>query len=85
MKTQLLITVEHPDEQPASMFIDIVIKSVLNDINADCDEGWSVSYGRPIELVCCFCDTPVETAEELTETKWTGKLCPDCMEQQVWK
>jgi hypothetical protein len=37
------------------------------------------------ELVCGYCETPVETAEELTETKWTGKLCPDCMEQQVWK
>ena len=44
MKTQLLITIEHPDDVPANQFIDIAIKSVLNDIDADCEEGWSVSY-----------------------------------------
>ena len=44
MKTQLLITVEHPDKYPATQFIDIAIKSVLQDINADCEEGWSVNY-----------------------------------------
>ena len=43
MKTQLLITVEHPDEVPANQFIDIAIKSVINDIDADCEEGWSVT------------------------------------------
>jgi hypothetical protein len=26
------------------MFMNIVIKSMLNDINADCEEGWSVTY-----------------------------------------
>jgi hypothetical protein len=44
MKTQLLITIEHPDDVPANQFIDIAIKSLLNDIDADCEEGWSVSY-----------------------------------------
>jgi hypothetical protein len=44
MKTQLLITVEHPDQYPATRFIDIAIKGVLQDINKDCDEGWSVTY-----------------------------------------
>lgn len=44
MKTQLLITVEHPDEVPANQFIDIAIKSVLNDINADLDKGWAVRH-----------------------------------------
>ena len=44
MKTQLIITVTHPDKYPATQFIDIAIKSMLQDINADCDEGWSVSY-----------------------------------------
>ena len=44
MKTQLLITVEHPDESPATQFIDIAIKSLLQDINTDCEEGWSVNY-----------------------------------------
>jgi hypothetical protein len=43
MKKQLLITVEHPDEYPATQFIDIAIKSVLQDINSDCGEGWSVT------------------------------------------
>jgi hypothetical protein len=37
------------------------------------------------EYVCEYCDTPVDTEEELTETKWTGKLCANCMEEQVWK
>ena len=44
MKTQLLITVEHPDEVPAKQFIDIAIKSVLNDINADLGKGWAVRH-----------------------------------------
>jgi hypothetical protein len=44
MKKQLIITVTHPDKYPATQFIDIAIKSVLTEINADCDEGWSVSY-----------------------------------------
>lgn len=37
------------------------------------------------EYICEYCDTTVDTAEELTETKWTGKLCATCMEEQVWK
>ena len=37
------------------------------------------------ELVCDYCETPVETEEELTTTKWTGNLCEDCMEERVWK
>lgn len=44
MKKQLLVTVEYPDDTTANVFMDIAIKSVLNDINADCEEGWSVTY-----------------------------------------
>lgn len=44
MKRQLLVTVEYPNDTTANMFMDIAIKSVLNDINADCEEGWSVTY-----------------------------------------
>jgi hypothetical protein len=44
MKKQLLVTVEYPNDTTANVFMDIAIKSVLNDINADCEEGWSVSY-----------------------------------------
>jgi hypothetical protein len=44
MKKQLLVTVEYPEDTTANVFTDIAIKSVLNDINADCEEGWSVSY-----------------------------------------
>lgn len=83
MKKQLLVTVEYPDDTTANVFMDIAIKSVLNDINADCDDNWSVTYKDFI--ACDYCETPVETLDELTITKWTGKLCPDCMEQQVWK
>jgi hypothetical protein len=48
MKTQLLITIEHPDDVPANQFIDIAIRSLLNDIDADSEEGWSVTLGAPI-------------------------------------
>jgi hypothetical protein len=44
MKKQLLVTVEYPEDTTANMFMNIAIKSVLNDINSDCEEGWSVTY-----------------------------------------
>ena len=43
MSTSILINIEHPDGVSANQFIDIAIKSVLNDIDADCEEGWSVT------------------------------------------
>ena len=43
MKTQLLLTIDHPDDVPAHDFIAIAIKSVLNDINADLDDDWSIT------------------------------------------
>jgi len=43
MKTQLLLTIDHPDDVPAHDFIAIAIKSVLNDINADLDDDWSLT------------------------------------------
>jgi hypothetical protein len=43
MSTSLLINIGHPDGVSANQFIDIAIKSVLNDIDADCEEGWSVT------------------------------------------
>ena len=47
MKTHMLLTIEHPDDVPVNQFIDIAIKSVLNDIDHDCEEGWSVTLGAP--------------------------------------
>jgi hypothetical protein len=43
MKTSLLITIEHPDNVSADSLIENAIKPVLNDINADSDNGWSVN------------------------------------------
>lgn len=43
MKTSLLITIEHPDDVSADGLIEYAIKPVLNDINADSDNGWSVT------------------------------------------
>lgn len=43
MKTQLIITVESPDGVSPHHFIDLAIKPYINDINADCMEGWGVS------------------------------------------
>jgi hypothetical protein len=43
MKTSLLITIEHPDNVSADGLIEHAIKPVLNDINADSDNGWSVN------------------------------------------
>jgi hypothetical protein len=43
MKTQLIITVESPDSVSPHHFIDLAIKPYINDINADCMEGWGVS------------------------------------------
>jgi hypothetical protein len=43
MKTQLIITVESPDGVSPHHFIDLAIKPYINDIDADCMEGWGVS------------------------------------------
>ena len=43
MKTQLIITVESPDGVSPHHFIDLAIMPYINDINADCMEGWGVS------------------------------------------
>ena len=43
MKTQLIITVESPDGVSPHHFIDLAIKPYVNDIDADCMEGWGVS------------------------------------------
>lgn len=50
MKTSLLINVEHPDDVSASTFIDVAIKSVLKDIDADLQKGWSVTTPSTEEL-----------------------------------
>ena len=42
----------------------------------------TTTYNNP---VCDNCETSLETAEELTKTKWTGNLCENCMEERVWK
>ena len=47
MKTHLLVTITHPDQYPADTFIDSAIKSVIRDINADCEEGWGVTTSSP--------------------------------------
>jgi hypothetical protein len=50
MKTHVLVTITHPDEYTADVFIDSAIKSVLQDINADCEEGWGVTTSSPKAL-----------------------------------
>ena len=44
MKKQLLVTVEYPNDTTANVFMDIAIKSVLNELNADLDKGWAVRH-----------------------------------------
>jgi hypothetical protein len=69
MKTQLIVTVTHPDKYPATQFINIAIKSMLQDINSDCDEGWSVTYS----------DVP---AINVWATNEGGNYtCVDCMDE----
>lgn len=42
MKTSIIITIEHPEDEPANGFIDYTLKPMLDDINADSEDGWSV-------------------------------------------
>ena len=50
MKTHVLVTITHPDQYPADVFIDSAIKSAIRDINADCEEGWGVTTSSPKAL-----------------------------------
>ena len=90
MKTQLIITVTHPDKYPATQFIDIAIKSVLQDINADCDEGWSVSYqdgevyadawaiNENSNHICVDCETEVDPDEVCGNREYSDPRCEGC-------
>jgi hypothetical protein len=46
MKTQLILTIEHPSDASPKYFIDMAIKPYINDINADCMEGWGLSMSQ---------------------------------------
>jgi hypothetical protein len=90
MKTQLIITVTHPDKYPATQFIDIAIKSVLQDINADCDEGWSVSYqdgevyadawatNDEGDYTCVDCEELVSDEFVCGNREFSDPRCEDC-------
>jgi hypothetical protein len=43
MKTQLILTVEHPADVSPQYFIDLAIKPFIDDIDADSMEGWGLS------------------------------------------
>lgn len=56
----VVINIEHPDDVPASQFVDTAIKSVLSDIDADSPEGWAVT------VVANIADKALRTAIALT-------------------
>jgi hypothetical protein len=97
MKTQLIITVTHPDKYPATQFIDIAIKSVLQDINADCDEGWSVSYqdgevyadawtpDEEGDYMCFDCHEFVSEDDVLGSREYSEPRCGDCYETHRYR
>lgn len=41
MKTQVIITIEHPDAMSASWFKSDVVDPFISDINSDSNEEWS--------------------------------------------
>ena len=97
MKTQLIITVTHPDKYPATQFIDIAIKSMLKDINADCDEGWSVSYrdgevyadaweaDEEGDFMCFDCHDFVSEDRVLGSREYSEPRCGDCYETHRYR
>jgi hypothetical protein len=89
MKKQLLVTVEYPDDTTANVFMDIAIKSVLHDIDHDCEEGWSVSYSDVPTVdvwalnsygnhTCVDCETEVDPKEVLGNREFGEPRCEDC-------
>ena len=42
MKTSIIMTIEHPEGTSAEQFIDTALSPIINDINADSEEGWKV-------------------------------------------
>jgi hypothetical protein len=86
MKTQLLITVEHPDEYPATQFIDIAIKSMLQDINSVCGDGWSVTctdINHNTER-CDWCSAPTDNGagHYQDELGTEDRICTECFTQK---
>ena len=66
------------------------VSYVLLTFNIDVPFGNMVCKEQPemkddMELECEHCGTPVDSPDELTQTKWNGDLCETCIENKVWK
>lgn len=46
MKTQVTITIEHPDNMSADWVVADVIVPFINDVNADSDQDWKLSISK---------------------------------------
>lgn len=42
MKTQLQITIEHPDDMSAESFIQYTLRPLLSEINMDMEDEWFI-------------------------------------------
>ena len=64
MKTQLLITIEHAEDVSVDGLITYTISPMINDIDSDIGEGYSITWERLTEKVgtvdrkgmCLNCD-----------------------------
>lgn len=51
MKTQLLITIEHAEDVSVDGLITYTISPMINDIDSDIGEGYSITWERLTEKV----------------------------------
>jgi hypothetical protein len=54
MKTKILITIEHPDDRSADGLITYHFNPMLNDMNHDLGEGYSVTLERLTEKLGAY-------------------------------
>jgi hypothetical protein len=45
MKTQVTITIEHPDNAPIYWFMSYTLEQYIREINADMQDGWAIRLG----------------------------------------
>lgn len=88
MKTQLLITIEHAEDVSVDGLITYTISPMINDIDSDIGEGYSITWERLTEKVgtvdrtgmCLNCDNFMVNEGHIEDDI---QLCHGCYDRET--